>query len=122
MILCFKVVDWELFRKLLIVKVRANYNENKNFMEVKMENVQLVTENATEQPIPFNAIIDGPHDERLSASEIGSLWETYLYNATSKCQLQYFVTKAQDPKIRAALIKPLFLVAHPNLTLEGTDK
>ncbi len=87
-----------------------------------MENVQLVTENATEQPIPFNAIIDGPHDERLSASEIGSLWETYLYNATSKCQLQYFVPKAQDPKIRAALIKPLFLVAHPNLTLEGTDK
>lgn len=68
-----------------------------------MENVQLVTENATGQPIPFNAIKDGPHDERLSTSEIGSLWETYLYNATSKCQLQYFVNKAQDPKIRAVL-------------------
>lgn len=68
-----------------------------------MENVQSVTENATEQPIPINAIIDSPYAERLSASEIGSLWETYLYNATSKCQLQYFVTKAQDPEIRAVL-------------------
>ena len=68
-----------------------------------MENVQSATVNATEQPIPFIALTDGPNDEMLSSSEIGSLWETYLYNATSKCQLQYFFTKARDPEIRTML-------------------
>ncbi len=68
-----------------------------------MEYVQPGTGNATEQPIPFNEIKDGPNDERLSADGIGHLWEIYLYNAASKYQLQYFVTKAQDPEIRAVL-------------------
>ena len=68
-----------------------------------MENVQPGTANVTEQPIPFNAIKDGPNDERLTAAEMGHLWEMYLYNSASKCQLQYFVAKAQDPEIRGVL-------------------
>ena len=68
-----------------------------------MEYVQPGTENTTEQPIPCNAIKDGPNDERLSADEMGHLWEMYLYNAGSKCQLQYLAANAQDPEIRAVL-------------------
>jgi hypothetical protein len=68
-----------------------------------MEYVQHGTENTTEQPLPCNAIKDGPHDERLSADEMGHLWEMYLYNARSKCQLQYLVAKARDSEIRAVL-------------------
>jgi len=68
-----------------------------------MEYVQPGTGNATEQPSPFNAIKDGPNDERLSADEMGHLWEMYLYNAGSKCQLQYLVAKAQDLEIHTVL-------------------
>ena len=68
-----------------------------------MENVQPETSHVTEQPIPFNAIKDGPNDERLTAAEMGHLWEMYLYNAASKCQLQYFVAKTQDPEIHGVL-------------------
>jgi hypothetical protein len=72
-------------------------------MEVNMENVQPGTSPVTEQPIPFNAIKDGPNDERLTAAEMGHLWEMYLYNAAAKCQLQYFVAKTQDPEIHSVL-------------------
>lgn len=72
-----------------------------------MKNVQPgtsnVTDNITEQPIPFKAIKDSPNDERLTAAEMGHLWELYLYNAASKCLLQYFGAKAQDPEISGVL-------------------
>ena len=68
-----------------------------------MEYAQSGTENVMEQPVSFNVIKDGPNDERLSADEMGHLWEMYLYNAESKCQLQYLVAKAQDSEIRAVL-------------------
>jgi hypothetical protein len=44
-----------------------------------------------------------PYDERLSASEISQLWLIYQANSSSKCILQYFVAKAQDPEIKAML-------------------
>jgi len=72
-------------------------------LEVKMENVQSRTGNASEQPTPFNVVKDGPNDERLTADEMGHLWEMYLYNAGSKCKLQFFVAKALDPEIHAVL-------------------
>lgn len=68
-----------------------------------MENVQPGTGNVTGQPVPYNVIKDGPNDERLSAAEMGYLWEMYLYNGGAKCQLQYFVAKAQDQEIRGVL-------------------
>jgi Protein of unknown function (DUF3231). len=68
-----------------------------------MENVQPGTGNATEQPVPYNLIKDGPNDERLTAPEMGHLWEMYLYNGSVKCQLQYFTAKAEDPEIRGVL-------------------
>jgi hypothetical protein len=68
-----------------------------------MENVQTGSGNVTGQPVSYNVIKDGPNDERLSAAEMGRLWEMYLYNSGAKCQLQYFVTKAQDPEIRGVL-------------------
>ena len=69
-----------------------------------MENVQPRTGNeASGQPVTYNAIKDGTNDERLSAAEMGHLWEMYLYNSAKKCQLQYFVAKTQDPEIRVIL-------------------
>jgi hypothetical protein len=59
--------------------------------------------NATAQPVPYNLIKDGPNDERLTAPEMGHLWEMYLYNSSLKCQLQYFAANAQDPEIRGVL-------------------
>jgi len=71
-----------------------------------MDNVEYAqpgTENAVGQPVLSNVIKDGPNDERLSAPEMGRLWEMFLYNGGAKCQLQYFVAKAQDPEIRGVL-------------------
>ena len=67
-----------------------------------MEYVQPDASQGT-QPIPYNLIKDDPADERLSAGEMGYLWETYLYNSMMKCMRQYMVAKAQDPEIRAVL-------------------
>ena len=68
-----------------------------------MEYVQPGNGNVEGQPVPYNLIKDGPNDERLSAAEMGHLWEMYLYNGAAKCRLQYFVAKAQDPEIRGVL-------------------
>jgi hypothetical protein len=54
-----------------------------------------------QQSLPYNAAQDAPFDERLSAFELGQLWEGYLADSSAKCLLQYFVAKAQDPEIRS---------------------
>ncbi len=55
------------------------------------------------QPQPYNAANDAPCDERLSAFELGELWEAYMADSSSMCLLQYFVAKTQDPEIRSIL-------------------
>jgi Protein of unknown function (DUF3231). len=56
-----------------------------------------------QQSIPYNAVQDAPADERLSAFELGQLWEGYMADSTANCILQYFVAKAQDQEIRSVL-------------------
>lgn len=68
-----------------------------------MENIQPGMGNAAQQPVPYNLIKDGPNDERLTAPEMGHLWEMYLYNSSVKCQLQYYSALTQDPEMRGVL-------------------
>ena len=69
-----------------------------------------------QQSIPYNAVQDAPSDERLSAFEIGQLWEGYMADSNANCILQYFVAKAQDPEIRSVLEYALQLtINHQNV-------
>jgi len=68
-----------------------------------METQQQDFNQAKQQSIPYNAAQDAPTDERLSAFELGQLWEGYMADSAAKCILQYFVAKAQDPEIHSVL-------------------
>ena len=68
-----------------------------------METQQQDFTQAKQQSIPYNAAQEAPSDERLSAFELGQLWEGYMADSTAKCILQYFAAKAQDPEIRSVL-------------------
>ena len=59
--------------------------------------------NIKKQPIPYDVTRDAPVDERLSAFEMGELWEGYLADSSAICILKYFVAKAEDPEIRGVL-------------------
>lgn len=50
---------------------------------------------------------DFPYDERLSSWEMSQMWLIYQVNSQIKCILQYYVTKAQDPDIKAVLTDAL---------------
>jgi spore coat protein CotF len=68
-----------------------------------METQQQDFNQVKQESIPYNAVQDAPSDERLSAFELGQLWEGYMADSLAKCLLQYFVAKAQDPEIRSVL-------------------
>jgi spore coat protein CotF len=81
-----------------------------------METQQQDFNQVKQQSIPYNAVQDAPSDERLSAFEIGQLWEGYIADSNAKCILQYFVAKAQDPEIRSVLEYALQLtINHQNV-------
>jgi len=61
-----------------------------------MDTQQQDFKQAKQQSIAYNAAQDAPSDERLSAFELGQLWEGYMADSAAKCILQYFVLK---PKI-----------------------
>jgi Protein of unknown function (DUF3231). len=67
-----------------------------------METQQQDFNQIKQQPIPYSPA-QAPSDERLSAFEQGQLWEGYMADSSAKCLLQYFVSSAQDPEIRAVL-------------------
>jgi spore coat protein CotF len=68
--------------------------------------------NQVKQSIPYNAVQDAPNDERLSAFELGQLWEGYMADSSAGCLLQYFVASAQDPEIRSVLEYALQLTTY----------
>ncbi|MEW9673623.1 DUF3231 family protein [Ammoniphilus sp. 3BR4] len=43
------------------------------------------------------------HNIRLTSSEIGNLWSTYMTDSMSVCVLKYFIAKTQDTEILAVL-------------------
>lgn len=52
---------------------------------------------------------------RLTSSEIGELWTTYIYGSMSKCVLSYFLSKCNDNDIR------LLIEGNLNLTVKNLE-
>lgn len=47
--------------------------------------------------------MESEHNTKLTSSEIGSLWSTYINNTMSVCVLQYFIKNVNDPDIKSVL-------------------